>query len=190
MFCLGCRQKAEAIRPELDEKQRVAQTVRKTSKYKLKPAPDQERAFQLILNRFRALYNAALEHRKRWWERGQGKNATLYQQKAELPGLKAVCPEDDEINAQVLQDVVLQLDRTFEAFFQRVSEGETPGYPRFQGQGRYNRFTFPQVGEHGGARLTNGLLILSTIGRIAVRWSRPLEGASNTIAIKQEADGW
>jgi putative transposase len=190
MFCLGWRQKAEAIRSELDEKQRVAQTVGKTCTYKLKLTPDQERAFQLILNRCRALDNAASEQRKRWWERGQGKKATLYQQKAELPGLIAACPDDDEINAQALQDVVLRVDRAFQVFFQRVSEGETPGYPRFQGQGRYNRFTFPQVGEHGGAQLTNGFLILSKIGRIAVRWSLPLEGAPKTIAIKQEADGW
>ncbi|HEX3271207.1 MAG TPA: hypothetical protein VHR15_11200 [Ktedonobacterales bacterium] len=114
----------------------------------------------------------------------------MYQQKAELPDLKAACPEYDAINAQVLQDVVLRVDRTFEAFFQRISEGDAPGYPRFQGQGRYNSFTFPQVGEHGGARLTNGFLVLSKIGRIVVRWSRPLEGTPKTITIKQEADGW
>jgi putative transposase len=49
---------------------------------------------------------------------------------------------------------------------------------------------YPQVGEHGGARLDNGFLALSKIGRIAVRWSRPLEGIPKTVTICREADGW
>src|SRR5262249_49633871 len=71
---------------------------------------------------------------------------------------------------QVLQDVVLRVDLAFEAFFRRIREGQTPGYPRFHGKDRYNSFTYPQVGDHGGARLDNGLLVLSKIGRIALRW--------------------
>ena len=76
-----------------------------------------------------------------------------------------------------------RVDRAFQAFFRRVVTGETPGYPRFHGRDRYNSFTYPQVGEHGGARLDNGFLVLSKIGRIAVRWSRPLEGTPKTVTI-------
>ena len=123
----------------------------------------------MVLWHCRTLYNAALEQRKTWWERGQGTSATYYHQKAELPDLKAACPEYAEINAQVLQDVLLRLERAFATFFRRLAAGETPGYPRFQGRGRYNSFTYPQVGEHGGARLDNGFLVLSKIGRLAVR---------------------
>jgi putative transposase len=36
----------------------------------------------------------------------------------------------------------------------------------------------------------NGFLVLSKIGRIAVRWSRPLEGTPKTVTISKEADGW
>jgi putative transposase len=89
-----------------------------------------------------------------------------------------------------LQDVLLRLDRAFQAFFRRMLAGEAPGYPRFQGKGRYDSFTCPQVGERGGARLDNGLLALSKIGRIAVRRSRPLEGTPKTVTISHEADGW
>jgi hypothetical protein len=45
----------------------------------------------------------------------------------------------------------------------------------------------PQFGN--GAALDNGLLVLSKIGRIAVRWSRPLEGTPKTVTISREADG-
>src|SRR5260221_12047918 len=45
--------------------------------------------------------------------------------------------------------------------------------------------------EYGnGARLDNGYLVLSKIGRLAVRWSRPLEGTPKTVTITRAADGW
>jgi putative transposase len=99
-------------------------------------------------------------------------------------------PAYGEVNAQVLHDVILRVDRAFQAFFQRVQNGETPGYPRFHGRERYNSFASPQVGDHGGARLDNGFLVLSKIGRLAVRWSRPLEGVPKTVTLSREADGW
>src|SRR5262249_53192348 len=33
-------------------------------------------------------------------------------------------------------------------------------------------------------------LVLSKIGRLTVRWSRPIEGTPKTVTISQEADGW
>jgi putative transposase len=86
--------------------------------------------------------------------------------------------------------VVLRVDRAFQAFFRRLKTDESPGYPRFHGRNRYNSFTYPQVGDHGGARLDNGFLVLSKIGRIAVRWSRPMEGTIRTVTLSREADGW
>jgi putative transposase len=84
--------------------------------------------------------------------------------------------------------VVLRVDRAFQAFFRRVKAGETPGYPRFHGRDRFNSFTYPQY--DNGARLDNGFLVLSKIGRVAVRWSRPLAGTPKTVTISREADGW
>jgi putative transposase len=88
-----------------------------------------------------------------------------------------------------LQDVVLRADRAFQAFFQRIREGQTPGYPRFHGRDRSTSFTAPQVGAHGGARLDHGFLLLAKIGGSAVRWSRPMEGTPKILTISREADG-
>jgi putative transposase len=151
------------------------QTVRKTFKSKLKPTAEQERAMAFVLRRCRELYNAALEERRDAWQKC-GVSVTAAGQSAQLPAVKEVRPEYRDIHSQVLQDVLTRLDRAFQAFFRRIREGQTPGYPRFQGAARYNSFTYKQVGEHGGARLDNGFLVLSKIGRIAIRWSRPLEG--------------
>ena len=165
----------------------MSETVRKTFKYKLMPTPAQERALGLVLSRCRTLYNVALEERKTAWERCHV-SVSYYQQKAELPDLKAACPEYAEVNAQVLQDVILRVERTYQAFFRRVENGEQPGYPRFQGYNRYTSFTYPQYG--GGAVLDGGVLSLSRIGRIPIRLHRPLDGMPKTVTISREADGW
>src|SRR5215831_16687809 len=165
------------------------QSARKTYQYKLKPTAEQERELDRTLMLCRHIYNAAIGERQEAW-RMRRVSVTYYHQKAELPGIKEAVPEYGEVNAQVLQDVVLRVDRAFQAFFQRIREGQTPGYPRFHGRDHYNSFTYPQVGEHGGARVDNGFLALSKIGRIAVRWSRPLEGTPKTVTVSREADGW
>ncbi|HEX9412807.1 MAG TPA: transposase, partial [Ktedonobacterales bacterium] len=160
------------------------QGIRKTYKYKLQPTAEQERVLDRTVMLCRTLYNAALEQRTTWWERGQGIGATYFQQQAELPDLKAACPEFGEVHAHVLQDVILRLERTFQAFFRRVKAGEQPGYPRFRGKGRYTSFTFPEYGN--GAVLDGGLLSLSKIGRIAIRLHRPPEGTPKTVTVSRE----
>ncbi len=163
------------------------QTVRKTFKYKLKPTPEQERALAFVVRRCRELYNAALQERSEAWQKCS-MSVTVAQQSAQLPDIKEVRPEYRDIHSQVLQDVLTRLDRAFQASSARVTAGEKPGYPRFQGANRYNSFTYKQFGN--GAALDNGFLVLSKIGRIAVRWSRPIEGTPKTVTISREADGW
>jgi putative transposase len=165
------------------------QRLRKTYKYKFKPTPEQERVLGRTLMLCRDIYNAAVGERREAWHM-RGASVTYYQQKAELPGIKAAMPEYADVNAQVLQDVVQRIDRAFQAFFRRIQAGQRPGYPRYKGHNRYNSFTYPQVGDHGGARLDNGFLVLAKLGRIAVRWSRPLAGTPKTVTVSREADGW
>src|SRR6476660_138190 len=141
------------------------ETVRKTLKYKLKPTPEQERIRGRVLMLCRHVYNAAIGERREAW-RMRGVSITHYQQRAELPGIKEAMPEYAEIHSQVLQDVVLRVDRAFAAFFRRIREGQTPGYPRFHGRDRYTSFTYPQYGN--GATLDGGVLNLSKIGRIRI----------------------
>jgi putative transposase len=96
-------------------------------------------------------------------------------------------PEYAAIHSHVLQDVLARLDKTYQAFFRRVQRGEKAGFPRFKGRNRFHSFTFKEYGN--GARLDNGYVVLSKIGRISVHWSRPIEGTPKTITICKEADG-
>ncbi len=107
------------------------QSVRKSYKYKLKPTPQQEEQLEATLWRCRTLYNTALEERITAYRRC-GVTLTAYQQMAELPDLKAAFPEYAALNAQVLQDVLTRLDKTYQAFFRRVRAGQTPASPAFR----------------------------------------------------------
>jgi putative transposase len=92
----------------------------------------------------------------------------------------------------VLQDVLRRVEKAYKAFFRRIKEGKTPGYPRFQGYGRYKSFTFPQ----SGFSLTeDNRVCLSKIGTIKVKFptgkkARPPVGEMKTCTIKREAQYW
>jgi putative transposase len=163
------------------------ETVRKTYQEKLRPTPAQERELEHTLWRCRTLYNTALEQRIFLW-RQRGIALTRSQQEAELKTLRAELPEYGALHSRVLQDVLARRDKTYQAFFRRVQRGEKPGFPRFHGTDRYHSFTFKEYGN--GARLDNRYLVLSKIGRIAVRWSRPIQGTIKTVTMSTEADGW
>jgi putative transposase len=162
-------------------------TCRKTYKEKLRPTPAQERQLEEVLWHCRTLYNTALEQRITAWQRCHV-SLTRYQQEAELKAIRAELPEYAAIHSHVLHDVLARLDKTYQAFFRRLANGDKPGFPRFQGRDRYHSFTYKEYGN--GARLDNGSLVLSKLGRIAVRWSRPIHGAIKTVTISREADGW
>src|SRR5262245_46891621 len=141
--------------------------VRKTYQEKLRPTPHQERQLEAVLWRCRTLYNTALEQRITLW-RQRGVSVTRYQQEAELKALRAELPDYEAIHSHVLQDVLARLEKTYQAFFRRLVNGERPGFPRFQGRKRWHSFTYKEYGN--GARLDNGALVLSKlskIGRIA-----------------------
>jgi len=89
----------------------------------------------------------------------------------------------------VAQQVAKRLDLAFEAFFRRVRVGETPGYPRFRGKGRYDSLTYPQW-DNGVKLSANGKrLLLSKIGDIKVISHRQLEGTPKTATIRRTATG-
>jgi putative transposase len=162
-------------------------TCRKTYKDKLRPTPTQERERERVLWCCRTLYNAALEQRLTAWRRCHV-SLTRDQQEAARKALREAMPEYAAIHSQVLQDVLARLDQTYQAFFRRVQAGERAGFPRLRGRERSHSFTDKEYGN--GARLAKGCRVLAKIGRLAVRWSRPVQGTSKTVTVSREADGW
>jgi len=154
--------------------------------FRLYPPRKQQERLQWTLDRARELYNAALQERKDAY-RMAGKSITYYDQANQLPEIKQIRPEYNDIHSQVLQDVLRRVKKAFDNFFRRVKQGEDPGYPRFQGRNRYESFTYPQ----GGYSLTaDNRVCLSKIGSIKVKMHRPMKGTIKTCTIKREGDQW
>src|SRR5262245_53749330 len=118
--------------------------MRKTFKYRLYPTKQQQRLLEQQLEECRWLYNHVLAQRKMAWEECQ-QSLRLYDQQATLLALKTERPALGGVQSQVLQNFAVRLARAFQAFYRRLTAGETPGYPRFRGIGRYDSLTFPEV---------------------------------------------
>jgi len=159
--------------------------MKRAYKFRLYPNKRQEEKLFWTLNRCRELYNAALSERKDAY-RIAGKSISYYEQKRDLPEIKEIRPEYNDIHSQVLQDVLLRLKRAFDRFFDRVKKGQKPGYPRFQGRNRYDSFTYPQ----SGFALEEKHLTLSKIGTLRVKVHRKVEGTIKTCTIKHESGQW
>jgi putative transposase len=157
----------------------------KAYKYKLKTNAKFVAGCSATLNICRELYNAALQERRDAYQTN-GLSINYHDQAVQLPQIKEVRQDVGEVHSQVLQDTLRRVDKTFDAFFRRCRDGETPGYPRFKPASRYDSFTYPQ----SGFRLAGDKLHLSKIGSCRVRLSRPIEGTIKTCSIKREVDGW
>jgi putative transposase len=158
--------------------------VRRAYQYRFYPTAAQAAGLATVLWRCRELYNACLEERIEAHKHGTSVN--LYSQKRQLPGIKEVRPEYKLLNSQMLQDVVYRVDRAFVGLFRRKKAGLKGGFPRFRGRDRYDSFTLTQT----GWKLAEGRLVVTEIGLLKVRWSRPLEGAVKTVTIRRDADQW
>jgi putative transposase len=164
--------------------------MKKAFKYRLYPTKQQEQTLFWTLTRCRELYNAALAERKEAYQMA-GKSVSYYEQKRDLPEIKAEIREEyQQIHSQVLQDVLLRLDKAFKAFFRRVKNGEEPGYPRFQGRNRYDSFTYPQGGYSIDVHEKRATVTLSKIGTIKAKLHRKIEGTIKTCTVKYEAGQW
>lgn len=97
-------------------------------------------------------------------------------------------PEYKEIRRAILTDVLQRLDKAFQAFFRRVKIGQTPGYPRFQGKGRYDSFTTSDLNSF--SLTEDKQLCIAKIGSIKVKLHRPIEGQTKTCTIKREGTYW
>jgi len=162
--------------------------MRKTFKYRLYPNKQQQRLLEQQLKECRWLYNHLLAERKSAWEERQ-ESVRLYDQQATLPALKAERPALAHVNAQVLQNVAVRIDLAFQAFFRRVRKGETPGYPRFRGRGRYDSLTYPQAPSGCKLDAENLRLRLHGVGKVKVRVHRAMEGIPKTATITRSSTG-
>jgi len=162
-------------------------SVRPAVVYRLYPSKAQQKRLESIQETARRWYNTCLAERKTAYEERQesiGKYAQLRQVKT----LKASNPYAAGVHSHVLQVVVADLDKAFDAFFRRVKAGQTPGYPRFKGRNRFRGFGFKEYGN--GFKVDGRRLKVHGVGRIPVRWHRALPGEVKTLRLILKAGKW
>ncbi len=145
-----------------------------TSKFRLYPSESQARIMEETLETCRRLYNSMLADRIE-------SRTGFYDQKKMLVELKHNDKYLRSIHSQVLQDVVLRLDKAYQAFFAGLSR-----YPRFRRSGRYKSFTYPQ----SGFKLEGKMIRFSMIGNVRVRLHRKVTGAIRRVTVIRDIDQW
>jgi putative transposase len=155
--------------------------------YRLYPSKSQRGRLEAVRETCRHFYNNCLRERKEaYQERGEtiSKTVQLRQVKVE----KATSPSALDVHSHILQNVVADLDKAFQAFFRRLKAGKKPGYPRFRGRNRFAGFGFKEYGN--GFKVDRRRLKLTGIGRIAVRWHREIDGKIKTARVFCRAGKW
>jgi putative transposase len=96
------------------------------------------------------------------------------------------------MNSWTQIDVLMRLERAFQAFFGRCKAGEKPGYPRFRGKRRYDSLTWSFSGNAGGVQLVGERLRLQGVGQVKVKWHRaiPDEAELKTAAVVRHGSRW
>ena len=124
---------------------RDVESVRKAYKYKLKPTPEQERQLEEVLWRCRTRYNTAVGaayHRL----------PPLWRHALALPAGSGVegpprrLPEYAAIHSHVFRMCWPGSTRRIRRSSAASRPDKTPGFPRFQGRGRYHSFTYKEYG--------------------------------------------
>jgi putative transposase len=163
--------------------------LKRSFKFVLRPTVRQAGLLSAMLESHRELYNAALEERREAWRR-LGVSITFASQSAQLPGIRAARADVKVWSAASQQSTLRRLDRAFAAFFRRVRNGETPGYPRFKGRGRFDSVTWKQVGDGCRWNPDASRVYLQGVGHVRVHAHRAVKGRIKTLTIKREGRRW
>jgi putative transposase len=158
--------------------------IQKALKYRLCPTPAQETILLRTLQTCCDVYNSLLNERKHDFE-VLGKAPSRYEQQKHFPQWAKTFPEIKAVHSQVLQNIALRVDRAFDAFFRRVSQGETPGFPRMKQSG-YDSFTYPQM----GFKVLEQSVSLSKIGTLKAILHRPIDGRIKTCTVRRHNGKW
>ncbi len=162
--------------------------MRRAYKFRLYPNRDQGRELAMMLDTHRRLYNACLGQRKAAFAE-DGVRIDYGFQSGWFKNQRYVNAWFARLNFSSAQATMRRLDRAFQAFFRRLKQGETPGYPRFKARGPFVSVEFPAYGD-GIRLLPGGKLRIQHVGLVKVKQHRPIEGRIKTVTLTHEAEKW
>ncbi|MFK5954728.1 MAG: transposase, partial [Desulfobacterium sp.] len=161
--------------------------IKKSFKYRIYPTRSQISTLENQFSMCRHLYNWSLAERIEVYLQDET-TISYNQQQNNLPALKEERPWFKSVHSQVLQDVLRRLDNGYQAFFRRIKNGETPGFPRFKKRGQWDSITFPQYQKHP----VGSSVFVSKVGKIKIVYHREIPGDAKIkiLIITKDAGKW
>jgi putative transposase len=156
-------------------------------KYRLFPSPSQETNFLRVFNACRGLYNMVVAEHKYTW-RMEKRSVTGAELEALGKRYRETFPYAQQVFSQTVQSVIKQVDTAYKNFFKRRKAGKKGGYPRFKSVNRFHSIEFKQYGS--GVKIDGRRLKVFGIGRVAVRFHRPIRGEIKVVRIVHKAGRW
>ncbi len=168
----------------------MIRAMRRASKFPLRPTSKQTGALTAMLDDHRQLDNGALEHRRTAWQTHRV-TVRYTDQSAELKDIRRDDPAGQgRWSCSSQQATLRRLDQAFQAFYRRIKQGQTPGYPRFNGRGWFDTITWPKDGDGCRWQADQQRVYLQGIGHVKVHAYRPVQGRVKTLSVKREGKHW
>ena len=155
-------------------------------RYRFYPTQSQEVALARVFGCCRYVYNRALAWRKEAWAE-RGEKVGFVRSSAELTKWKRNAETEwlSEVSCVPLQQSLRHLDAAYGKFFRKEAR-----YPQFKKRGHRQSATYTRF----GFRLRkpdpkNPNLVVSGLGRLAVKWSRSFASEPSSVTIAREPSG-
>jgi putative transposase len=158
-----------------------------TKKIRIDVSAQDIATLEFMQGKCRGLYN--------WWvmRLRDGEKWNLYEAKKSLQESKIHDPELHQVYGKLLHEVYFRLDGAMKAFFRRVKNGETPGFPRVRPRHSFFTLCYPAM----YIKVVNGIIELPTGGKgknkhypnIQARLTEKLPQNYNEVAISRDARG-
>jgi putative transposase len=158
--------------------------------FRLRPTARQHVALAACVDAHRELYNAALQERRAGWSHASKTRIRYGDQSAQLSEVRAVRPDQAVWSFSSQQATLRRLNKAFAGFFRRARAGQTAGYPRFKGAGRFDSVEWPKDGDGARWLPEQRRVYLQGIGHVKVDLHRGVAGRVKTIQIKRQGRRW
>lgn len=151
----------------------------KAFKYRLYPTSEQSILINKHIGAVRFVYNLALETKQKAYA-GNKVNISCFELNKQLPDLKAELPWLKEVNAQSLQQSIVNMESAFNNFFKGHAK-----FPNFKKKSARQSFNVPQTVEIKGTRL----MIPKFREGIDIVLHRPIKGIIRSATINRVPTG-
>src|SRR5271166_2702749 len=108
-------------------------------KIRLQISEQDAATLEMMQSKCRGLYN--------WWvmKLRNGERWRCWEAKKTLAESRKFDPDIDQVYGKLLAEVYFRLDKPMQAFFKRVANGETPGFPRVRPRHQFFTLCYPAM---------------------------------------------